>query len=134
VQRDGHNHRRIPKVWPTDGRPQEREEFPQFSAQPFATLKLQLQDGGPQVSAVEVEAAGEIERIFLAMASGAKSIARVEGALTGEKKATSGAKGAPPGAKALPALPANAGSRRPVELFVAQGAIRWKESCKQTID
>ena len=93
-----------------------------------------MQDGSSEVSAVEVKAAREVERIFSAMALGAKSIARLEGALTWEKKPTSDAKRTPPGSKALPALPANAGSSRPVELLAAQGAVRWKESSKQTID
>lgn len=93
-----------------------------------------MQDGSSEVSAVEVKAAREVERIFSAMALGAKSIARLEGPLTWEKKPTSEAKRTPPGSKALPALPANAGSSRPVELLTAQGAVRWKESSKQTID
>ena len=134
MERHGHHDRRILKVWPSDGGPQEAEEFSQFSTQPFATVKLQLQDGGAQATGVEVEAARKVERIFLAAALGAEGIARLKGALTGEKKATSGTKGAPPGSKTLPAFPANAGSGHPVELLTAQGTVRWKESSKQTID
>jgi hypothetical protein len=93
-----------------------------------------VQDGRAQVSGVEVEAACKVERIFLAAARGAEDIARLKNALTGEKKTTSGAKGAPTGSKAVPASPANAGPGEPIELVGAQGAVRWKESGKQTVD
>jgi hypothetical protein len=73
-------------------------------------MKLQLQDGGAQVAGVEVEAPREVERIFLAAALGAEGILRFKSALSGEKKATSGAERAPPRSKALPASPAYTGS------------------------
>ena len=130
VERDGHEDRRILKVGPTDGGPQAAEEFPHFSTQPFAMLKLQLQDSGAQVSGVEVEAARQVERIFLAATLGAEGIARFQGTLTGKENATSGAEGVRRRSKALPAFPANAASVQPVELLAAQGAVRWKESSK----
>jgi hypothetical protein len=128
VERDGHEDRRVLKVGPTDRGPQAAEEFSQFSTQPFAMVKLQLQDSGAKLSGVEVEAARQVERIFLAAALGAEGITRFQGALTGKENATSGAKGALRGSKAVPAVPANASSVQPVELLAAQGAVRWKES------
>jgi len=97
-------------------------------------MKLQLQDGGSQVAGVKVEAPCEVECIFLTAALGAEGLGRLKSVLTGEKKATSEAERTLPGLKDLPAFPANAGSGQPVEFPAAQGAVRWKEGSKQTID
>jgi hypothetical protein len=97
-------------------------------------MKFQLQDGGSQVAGVKVEAPCEVECIFLTAALAAQGIDRVKSVLTGEKKAASEAERTPPGLKAHPAFPANAGAGQPVEFLAAQGAVRWKESSKQTID
>jgi hypothetical protein len=134
VERNRYKDRRLFNSWPGDRRPQEAEQFSQLSTQPFATMKLQLQDGGSQVAGVKVEAPCEVECIFLTAAFGAESTGRLKSPFTGEKKAASEAERTPPGLEALPAFPANAGSGQPVELLPAQGAVRWKESSKQTID
>jgi hypothetical protein len=134
VERNRYKDRWIFNGWPRDRRPQEAEEFSQLSTQAFATMKLQLQDGGSQVAGVKVEAPCEVECIFLTAALGAEGIGRLKSALTGEEKAASETERTPPGLKALPAFPANAGAGQPVEFPAAQGAVRWKESGKQTID
>ena len=130
MERNRYKDRWILNGWPSDRRPQEAEKFSQLPTQPFATMKLQLQDGGSQVAGVKIEAPCEVECIFLTAALGAEGITRFQGALTGKENATSGAKGALRGSKAVPAVPANASSVQPVELLAAQGAVRWKESSK----
>jgi hypothetical protein len=65
VERNRYKDRWIFNAWPGDRRPQEAEEFSQLSTQPFATMKLQLQDGGSQVAGVKIEAPCEVECIFL---------------------------------------------------------------------
>jgi hypothetical protein len=74
VERDRHEDQRIFKIRPSERGPKAAEELSQFSTQPFAALKLQLQDGGAQVAGVEVEAACKVERMFLAAALGAEGI------------------------------------------------------------
>jgi hypothetical protein len=134
VERDGQQDGRITEAWGADGGPEGTEEFSELSAQPFATMKFQLQDGGAQVSGVKAETAGKIEGVFLPPALGAKSFAGLKGALTREGKATSGAKRSRPGSKVLPAFPANARSGHAAELLAAKRAIRRKDGSNQTID
>jgi hypothetical protein len=134
VERNRYKDRWILNGWPSDRRPQEAEKFSQLPTQPFATMKLQLQDGGSQVAGVNVEGPSEVECIFLTAALAAQGIGRLKSTVTGEEKAASEAERTPPGLKALPAFPANAGAGQPVEFLTAQGAVRWKESCKQTIN
>jgi hypothetical protein len=97
-------------------------------------VEFQLQYGSAQVSGVEAKGASKIEGVFLAPTFGAERIARFHGPFAGERKTASGAQGACPGSKVLPASQANTCPCQPVELFTAKGAIRRKDDSKQTID